>query len=72
MVSHILVSGLTRRNEYDGEEEYWVTLKETGKKTESLSYEEIHRQEKEATNIHQHNISEQCIHIANSNNISVY
>ena len=38
-----------RRNEYDGEEEFWVTIKETGKKTESTSYEELHQQEKEAT-----------------------
>ena len=29
-----------RRNEYDGEEEFWVTTKEMGKKTESMSFEE--------------------------------
>ena len=29
-----------RRNAYDGELEYWVIIKETGKRTEESSYEE--------------------------------
>ena len=37
-----------RRNEYDGEEEFWVTVKETGKKVESATYSEIHQKESEA------------------------
>ena len=37
-----------RQNEYDGEDEYWVTVKESGKKTESTSYEELHQKESEA------------------------
>lgn len=32
-----------RRNAYDGEMEYWVVVKETGKRTEESSYEEEHR-----------------------------
>ena len=39
---------MTGGNEYDGEEEFWVTTKEMGKKTESMSFEEMHQQEKEA------------------------
>ena len=37
-----------RQNEYDGEEEFWITVKETGKKIESTSYSETHQQEREA------------------------
>lgn len=37
-----------RLNEYDGEEEFWVTVKESGTKVETTSYEEKHQQEKEA------------------------
>lgn len=37
-----------RQNEYDGEDEFWVTVKESGKKTESTSYEELHQKESEA------------------------
>ena len=39
---------LVRLNQYDGAEEFWVTIKESGRKTESTSYEEQHRREKEA------------------------
>ena len=48
--SHLvqILSLAGRHNEYDSEEEFWVTLKETGKKTESTSYSEIHSQEREA------------------------
>ena len=42
---------LDRKNQYDGEEEYWVTIRETGKKTESLSYEEVHQKEEEASHL---------------------
>ena len=37
-----------RRNEYDGEEEFWVTVKESGKKVESSTYSELHQKESEA------------------------
>ena len=39
---------LVRLNQYDGAEEFWVTIKETGRKTESTSYEEQHKKEQEA------------------------
>lgn len=38
-----------RKNQYDGEEEFFVTIRETAKRTESTSYDETHTQEKEAT-----------------------
>ena len=41
-----------RRNEYDGEEEFWVTVKESGKKVESATYSEIHQKESEALLVH--------------------
>ena len=34
--------GLRRQNQYDGSEEFWVIVKECGKRQESLSYEEVH------------------------------
>ena len=37
-----------RLNEYDGEEEFWVTIKETGKKIESTTYAEVHQKQSEA------------------------
>ena len=33
---------------YDGTEEYWVITKETGKRQESQSYEEIHEKQSKA------------------------
>lgn len=45
---HSWISLYGGKNEYDGEEEFWVTTKESGKKTETTSYEEIRQQEKEA------------------------
>ena len=40
-----------RRNSYDGEMEYWVTLRETAKRTEESSYEEQHRKRMKACSI---------------------
>ena len=40
-----------RKNEYDGEWEYWVRIKEHGKRTESQSYEERQEQQKEERDI---------------------
>lgn len=37
-----------RRNQYDGQEEFWVVARETGKRQESQSYEETLTQQKEA------------------------
>lgn len=37
-----------RKNLYDNEEEYWVVLKETGKRKEEQSFEEIHKRQKKA------------------------
>ena len=46
---HLVSLPLPRRhNMYDGSEEFWVVVKETGKRQESQSYEEIHAQNKEA------------------------
>lgn len=39
------VSG--RHNQYDGEEECWVTVRESGKRTETTSYEEMQQKEQE-------------------------
>lgn len=39
---------MDRQNEYDNEDEFWVTVKESGKKTESHTYEELHQKEMEA------------------------
>ena len=46
---HLVSLPLPRRhNMYDGSDEFWVVVKETGKRQESQSYEEIHAQNKEA------------------------
>ena len=37
-----MVIDRARTNAYDGEEEFWVTVKETGKRTEETSFEEQH------------------------------
>lgn len=37
-----------RRNVYDGEIEYWVTVRETGKRKEETSMEQTHTKEEEA------------------------
>lgn len=37
-----------RRNQYDGEMEYFVTIKETAVKTETSSYEEEHKKRSQA------------------------
>ena len=42
---------LARRNAYDGAQEYWVTVRETGHKTTEHSYEEQHRNTSKAPNI---------------------
>ena len=40
---HLVSLPLPRRhNMYDGSDEFWVVVKETGKRQESQSYEEIH------------------------------
>ena len=36
-----------RHNQYDGEEEFWVTVRESGKRTETTSYEEMQQKEQE-------------------------
>ena len=48
--SHLIqiLSFAERQNEYYSQEEFWVTVKETGKKIESTSYSEIQTQEREA------------------------
>jgi transcriptional regulator GlxA family with amidase domain len=48
--SHLIqiLSFAERQNEYDSQEEFWVTVKETGKKIESTSSSEIQTQEREA------------------------
>ena len=33
---------------YDGEEEFWCVVKETGKRKEEQSYEEVHKRQKQA------------------------
>lgn len=38
-----------RHNMYDGSEEFWIVVKETGKREESRSVEEIHKKESKAT-----------------------
>lgn len=35
---------MDRQNEYDNEDEFWVTVKESGKKTESHTYEELQKE----------------------------
>ena len=37
-----------RTNAYDGEEEFWVTIRETATKTEEHSWEEEHRKRSQA------------------------
>ena len=37
-----------RRNVYDGEEEFWCVIKESGKRKEEQSYEEVHKRQKQA------------------------
>ena len=39
---------LARLNEYDGVEEFWVTIRESGNKTDSLTQEERQRNSKQA------------------------
>jgi hypothetical protein len=34
---------LARNNSYDGVQEFWITIRETGERTTELSYEEIHK-----------------------------
>ena len=43
---------ICRQSEYDGVDEMWVTIKETGEKIESTTYEELHQQEREARRMH--------------------
>ena len=43
-VSDQRVCGL---NQYDGSDEFWVVTKETGRRQESQSYEELQRKESE-------------------------
>ena len=45
--SPCIVNGF-RRNVYDGEIEYWVTVRETGKRKEETSMEVTHTKEEEA------------------------
>ena len=45
---------LRRRNRYDGQEEFYVVVRETGQREESLSYEELHKREKQAFYIYKH------------------
>ena len=41
-VKDLPLANRCRRNSYDGEMEFWVVLKETGKRTETSSYEHEH------------------------------
>lgn len=34
---------------YDNETEYWCVIKESGKRKEEQSYEEVHKRQKQAT-----------------------
>ena len=56
-----ILSLAERQNEYDDEEEFWVTVKETGKKIESTSYSEIHSQEREAPILKPYNLANASI-----------
>ena len=40
-----------RNNAYDGVQEFWVIVRESGKKTTESSYEEIHARASKAPNI---------------------
>ena len=37
-----------RLNQYDGQKEFWVTIRETGQRTESLTRTKTHTKELEA------------------------
>lgn len=39
---------ICRYNLYDGSEEFWIVVKETGKRQESQSYEEIQKKRSKA------------------------
>ena len=38
-----------RLNAYDGQEEFWVTIRESGKRKHTHSYEETHKKIKEVS-----------------------
>ena len=38
-----------RKNMYDNETEYWCVVKESGKRKEEQTYEEVHKRQKQAT-----------------------
>ena len=46
---HVWVVHVVRRNRYDGVEEIYVVVKESGQRKESLTYEELHERNKQAS-----------------------
>lgn len=46
-----LVETVGRRNRYDGCEEFWVVVSESGKREETSTYEEIHEKESKANHV---------------------
>ena len=38
-----------RKNMYDDETEFWCVIKESGKRKEEQTYEEVHKRQKQAT-----------------------
>ena len=47
-----------RQNLYDGIEEYWVTVRETGSRVESLTHEQQQRDKKKASRHEQTQLSQ--------------
>ena len=50
-----------RKNAYDEQEEFWVTVRESGKRKQSQSYEETHKKLKQASH-QQPRIHPMCTH----------
>ena len=46
LISYIffLAASCARNNAYDGVQEFWILVRETGERTTESSYEEIHKQ----------------------------
>ena len=40
-----------RNNAYDGVQEFWITIRESGEKTEEHTYEEVHRKKSKAPSL---------------------
>ncbi|CAL1147192.1 unnamed protein product [Cladocopium goreaui] len=52
-----------RRNSYDGELEFWVVTKETGKRTEESSYEEEHKKRQKVDDIPESDLGKDFAHL---------